>query len=243
MHTPTITPCDDAAAVARAGASRIAETAAAAVAARGRFTLVLSGGSTPKVMYRLLASDFKEQVRWQATHIFFGDERCVTPDHPDSNARMARESLLDHVPVPARQVHRVRGEAGPGPGAAEYDQVLRTQLSIDPESRFDITLLGMGSDGHTASLFPGREFSTDHGTLAAPAIAPPASPISDRITLTLEALALSRRILFLITGEDKRRMLRRVLKAARRGGDPGLPASMVTADRIEWIADRAALGL
>jgi len=137
--------------LAEAAAREFAAKAAEAFEEQGRFTVVLAGGSTPKVAYELLARDFVESIDWSRTHVFFGDERTVPPDHEDSNYRMAREALLEHVRVGS--VHRMRGELPPDEAAASYEDELRRFFG-EELPRFDLVLLGIGEDGHTASLFP-----------------------------------------------------------------------------------------
>jgi 6-phosphogluconolactonase len=155
----------DMAGLARAAAEYFVTLSAIAIAAHERFTVALAGGSTPRAMYALLTLDeFATRVDWSRVQVFWGDERCVPPDHPDSNYRMARTTLLDHVPLPVGNVHRIHGELEPVQAATEYQEVLRAFFSpsyvgreIDqtPVARFDLILLGMGDDGHAASLFPG----------------------------------------------------------------------------------------
>lgn len=241
MIEPKVFVLDDPAAVAREAARQIVFAARVADDHARSFTLVLAGGSTPKAVYRILAEGTSGLLHWPSTHILFGDERCVPPDHADSNYRMAHESLLSKVPIHEQCVHRIEGERGPDAGAHAYDRTLRSVLETAPDHLLDVVLLGMGADGHTASLFPGRGFAGDGELLAVPAIAPPASPIKDRITLTPKAIACSRHVIYLVTGAEKRDMLARVLDAAKHGGDPSLPASMVTsAGQVVWLVDRAA---
>ena len=142
-------------ALARAAAGHFVALSLEAVSAHGRFAVALSGGSTPKSMYSFLATtEFATRIDWTRVHIFWGDERCVPPDHPDSNYGMAREALLDHVPIPADNARRVHGEMEPAQAAEEYERMLRAFFT-QGQPRFDLILLGMGDDGHTASLFPG----------------------------------------------------------------------------------------
>jgi 6-phosphogluconolactonase len=156
----------DANSLARAAAEYFVTLAAEAITARRRFVVALSGGSTPRATYTLLASrEFASGVDWSCIHVFWGDERCVPPDHPDSNYSMARGVLLDKIPIPAENIHRIRGELNPGQAAAAYQAELEAVLGADgrfasrsqspPRRRLDLILLGMGADGHTASLFPG----------------------------------------------------------------------------------------
>ena len=137
-------------------AAFIAGLAAESIAARGRFTIALSGGSTPRPIYaRLAAADHAERIDWGKVHVFFSDERCVPPDDAASNYRMAREALLDHVPLPSANVHRMRGEEDPALAALAYEQDLQRLFRTSAAPAFDLICLGMGDDGHTASLFPG----------------------------------------------------------------------------------------
>ncbi len=219
-----------------AAAARIAEIAAQAVRARGRFSLALSGGSTPGAIYRHLARHAREQIEWPATHVWWGDERCVPHDHKDSNTRAAREALLDHVPIPAANVHLVPTHLAPDACAAEYERELR---AFDRRTPLDLTLLGLGADGHTASLFPGGTALAERDQWVVHTAAPPASPVRDRVSFTLPLIGSSRRAVFLVTGAEKRDVVRRVLAA--RAGDPLLPASLVRArDPVEWLVDSGA---
>jgi 6-phosphogluconolactonase len=204
--------------------------------------VALAGGSTPRSLYRLLADDkgpYRTRVPWESTHVFFGDERMVPPDDPDSNARMAFESLLRHVPVPGEQVHRIRGEnPDPDRAAEEYEEMLRVtfRLAGREEPRFDLVLLGLGADGHTASLFPGDLALRETVRLAVPSTAP--LPPSARVTLTLPVLNAASSVLFLVTGASKSPAVQRV----RRGED--LPAARVRPQNgsLLWLCDRAAAG-
>jgi len=141
----------DASEVAERARREVLARATRAIRARGAFTIALSGGATPRALYERLAAS--ERVDWARWHVFFGDERCVPPHHADSNAGMVCDALLDRVPIPSRQVHRMRGEAEPVAAAAEYERALLGHFGGPP--RFDVVLLGLGADGHTASLFPG----------------------------------------------------------------------------------------
>ncbi|MGH7536268.1 MAG: 6-phosphogluconolactonase, partial [Gemmatimonadales bacterium] len=155
---PGLVVLADPAALAQEAAERFAGIAAKALARAGRFTVALTGGSTPKRLYTLLAAEpYRSRLPWPETHVFWGDERCVPPDHPESNYRMAHDALLRHLPIPPAQIHRMHGEdPDPERAAAEYEQCLRTVFAPRAGTlpRFDLVLLGMGADGHTASLFP-----------------------------------------------------------------------------------------
>jgi 6-phosphogluconolactonase len=232
----------DAEAVARAAAEEVVEAAARAIAERGRFTVALAGGSTPRRLYALLADaagPFRGRVAWDRVHAFFGDERHVPPDHPDSNFRMAREALLGHVAVAS--VHRMRGEL---PDAAEAARAYEAELgrffaldpAKDPPPRLDLVLLGLGPDGHTASLFPGTDVLEERRRWVA---APRVERLgTDRITLTLPVLDRARRVVFVVSGAEKAEAVARVLApdeapppAARVRPEPGA---------LRWILDRAA---
>ncbi|MFP4393886.1 MAG: 6-phosphogluconolactonase [Anaerolineales bacterium] len=224
----------DALALARGAAQHVMMWEAAALAERDRFVIALAGGSTPRQTYTLLATDaFAEQLDWERIHVFWGDERCVPPTHPESNYRMARETLLDHVPIPAPHVHRIPGELGPEEAAATYARELRALFGADP-IRFDVILLGLGRDGHTASLFPGTEALQMDDRPVAANYAPRLE--SWRITLTLPVINAARHVGFIVSGEHKAETLARV-----QAGSP-LPAARVRPDpgQLVWLVDEAA---
>jgi 6-phosphogluconolactonase len=232
----------DTAALMKQAALRIATWATEAIAARGRFTLVLSGGSTPRALYALLASDeLVSQIDWSRADFFWGDERCVPPDHPDSNYRMARESLLDPIHADPAHVHRMRGEELPERAAAAYDEHLHKFFRIppgDPPPRFDIVLLGMGADGHTASLFPGTPALAEVERWVVPNRAQPSG--LPRLTLTLPVLNAAAHVQFLVAGADKAERVKQVLE--QTPGADELPANAVrpTDGQLEWMLDAAA---
>lgn len=213
-------------------ARRIARTAATAVADRGRFSLALSGGSTPRGTYETLASaPLRDTVAWQSVHVFWSDERCVPPDHPDSNYRMARLALLDRVPLPGANIHRIAGELPPEKAAHRYEGEL---------APLDLALLGLGPDGHTASLFPGAP-APSAGRLAVAVYAEHLH--SWRVTLTPAALNTARHVLFLVEGAEKAAALAATLEGPL---DPvRWPAQGITgaSGEADWIVDRAAAGL
>jgi len=237
----------DAAGVADAASSRVAEAARRAVAARGRFAIALAGGSTPGPTYaRLAEGPLRDDVPWEATEVFWGDERCVPADHPDSNARMARENLLDRVPVPGERIHPIRAwEPDPEVAADLYERELRRVLAPAGERtpRLDLVLLGLGPDGHTASLFPGTAALEEEDRLVAvvrasePGLRPPRV---ERITLTPAAINAARTIVFLVTGEGKAGAVAAVL--AEHGDDAAWPARRIRpADgEVVWLLDGAA---
>jgi 6-phosphogluconolactonase len=230
----------DPAGLCRAAADLIATTAAAAVAARGRFTLALSGGNTPRAVYELLAAEYATRLPWDSSHLYFGDERCVPPENADSNYRMAAEALLTRIPGLTDRTARIEGERSPLEAAQRYDAVLRKAF-VDGTT-FDIALLGIGEDGHTASLFPGSQALDERTRWAIATEAPPTMKTRQRVTLTYPMFASSRAVVFLAAGPDKRRILADVLAQA---GNPAAryPASRITArEQLMYLVDQAALG-
>lgn len=232
---PVIDAEDDAEALAFEVACFIA---ARVSSAPERFSLCLSGGSTPKRAYALLA-DLGASLDWQKVHLFWGDERFVPPDHRDSNFRMAREALIDRVPIPDAQVHPIpTNAASPEEAAALYEAILQNfygSKTLDPERQlFDVTLLGLGEDGHTASLFPGTKALDERAAWVTSIVGVKPEP---RISLTYPALQSSRVILFVVSGAKKRDILARVL-----ANDMTLPAArLATGGSIHIFADRAAI--
>ena len=203
-----------------------------ALAQKNSFTVALSGGSTPKILYQVLAAEFREQVPWASTHFFWSDERHVPPDQPDSNYRMAHEALLSRVPVPESNVHRVRGENPSAQEAAdEHEKIIFPRL--------DLILLGLGTDGHTASIFPGSDVLHETKRLVA---APWVEKLNAyRITLTLPLLNTGASILFLVSGAEKAQIVKEVLEGPKK-----YPAQFVqpTNGELIWMLDRdAAAGL
>ena len=227
------------AALADAAAARTAEALTEAIDARGTASLVLAGGSTPEPVYRRLATAHADALDWAKVHVFWGDERCVPPDHPDSNYRMAHEAFLDPLPIPETQIHRMRCERGVEDAVDAYAMVLRTFFE-DNDALFDVTLLGLGEDGHTASLFPDSPLIDTPSGWVAHAEAPPSSPITDRLTLTLPALSASRLVLFLVSGEAKREALDAILHPTGNGLVPA--ARVRPVGSLEWFVDEAAHG-
>src|SRR5580704_9026597 len=182
------------------------------MADRGVFRVALSGGQTPRAAYDLLGTErLRNAVSWSDTLIYFGDERCVPPTDEQSNYRMAQRALLDKVPIPAANVHRIRGEADPGIAANEYASILRADLGDAPQ--FDLMLLGLGRDGHTASLFPGMEPDTDDEALVRAAYAKP--QMLWRITVTPKVINLARNVVFAVQGPDKAEILAQVYEGPR----------------------------
>jgi 6-phosphogluconolactonase len=239
-----VTLCETPEVVASTAAGRFVVLARTAIATRGRVCIALAGGQTPEALYRLLAqAPCRDAIDWNRVEILWGDERCVPPDHPDSNYRMAREALLGRVPIPADNVHRMRGGMLDSIAAArEYEEVLRRvcRVHVDVLPRLDLCLLGLGPDGHTASLFP-----------ASPAVRERKRWVragwveklgSWRLTLTPPVINNARHVLFLVTGRDKAEAVRAVLQGPAEPDH--LPAQIVRAarGRVEWLLDRDAAG-
>ena len=237
--TPSVRVFDDPEQVAREAAGLFVRLSIEAVSERGSFSVALSGGTTPRRIYELLASDdYCTQVSWGNVHIFFGDERTVAPDHPDSNYRMANEALLSHVSIPAKNVHRVDGVGDASANASQYESELREFFGDAAWPRLDLVMLGMGDDGHTASLFPGTTALAEERAWV---VANWVEKFQTwRITLTAPAINAARRVLFLVTGATKAERLREVLKGER---DPTrLPSQLISPrdGTLEWFVDRAA---
>jgi len=194
----------------------ILQSAAEAIAARGKFTIVLAGGNTPRAVYRLLRD---AQADWAHWHIYHGDERCLAPDHVDRNSLMARQAWLQYVPIPESQIHDIPANLGPLEGARDYAQTLKNVGS------FDLTLLGLGEDGHTASLFPDHEI--DNSADAVPVFNSPKPP-AERVTLSQLRINNSRKVLFLVTGAGKQQAVDNWRKGI------AIPAALISAkDSLE----------
>ncbi|HYJ47211.1 MAG TPA: 6-phosphogluconolactonase [Pyrinomonadaceae bacterium] len=230
---------EDSPEVARAAAERFVEVAGEAVKESGRFSVALSGGSTPKLAYALLASDeYKERLDWSKVHIFFGDERCVPPDDAESNYHMANVTMLSRLPIPAPNVHRIQGVGDAAANARLYEDELRTYFSDAAWPRFDLVLLGMGDDGHTASLFPNSSALSEHEAWVAANWVEKFNAY--RITLTAPAINHAAHIIFLVTGAGKAARLSEVLSDEGAGGQ--FPSQLIKPldGTLEWFVDRAA---
>ena len=244
---PAIRVLPDRGAIARAAAELFTSAAGDARERGGTFSVALAGGSTPRDLYRLLADEgepFRARLPWEALRLFWGDERHVPPDHPDSNYRMARETLLERAPIPAQNVHRIHAEEpDAGRAAGEYEETIAAAFRLAPDGlpRFDLILLGLGPEGHTASLFPGSPALHDGEHLVA---APWVEKLgAHRITLTPRALNAAARVVFLVAGEEKAPALREVLAG---DASPDLyPARIVrpTDGELLWLLDAEAANL
>jgi 6-phosphogluconolactonase len=225
-------------ALADAVARHIAKCADESIAATGRFILALSGGSTPEAAYqRLTTDDRRLAIDWRLIHILWGDERCVPPDDPRSNYRMAKEALLDRVPIPAEHIHRIRGEDDPETAASDYERELRRILD---HGEIDLVLLGLGEDGHTASLFPGQPAVHETERWVRAVRAPDGKLW--RVTLTPGILNRARSVTFLVSGANKAATLQRVLEQPFT--PDALPAQAIrpARGRVTWMVDQAAAG-
>ncbi len=217
-----------------------------AIAGRGRAHIALTGGSTPRSLYQLLATPaYQSRIDWSRVEIWFGDERTVPPNHPESNYGMADAALLSHVPLPASNIHRMEGAGRPVEVAAQrYSDALSASFALAPGMfpRFDLIWLGMGPDGHCASLFPGTAALdiTDRTCVAnhVPQLQ------TDRITLTFPVLNNAARVAFLVAGEEKAGMVARVLEDRRVGNEPSLPSQRIhpTSGQLLWLLDIDAAG-
>jgi len=227
----------DAGAVAAAAAREVAQVLAAAARAHGSASMALAGGRTPRGLYRCLALDHRDDIAWDRVHVYWGDERDVPHDDERSNYRMARESLLDHVPVRPECVHPMPAVPNePGRAAAQYEHTLRSHFDTEWPT-FDLVLLGLGGDGHTASLFP-RSPALDEASRWVVATTAPVEP-HGRLTLTLPVLTHSRSIFVVVSGSSKADALRCALAD---GPDRGCPASLLRTARspVVWWADAQA---
>ena len=198
--------------------------------------VALAGGSTPRAAYEqaaVMASD------WSALTCWFGDDRCVPPDHEHSNYAMAKAALFDRIDGPPPTVRRIEGELGPDPAASAYEQELR-EVFGDGVPAFDLILLGLGPDAHTASLFPGEAALGEHERLAVGVETPGMAPLVSRVTLTLPVLNAAREVMFLVKGEDKAEAARRAFADAP---DPGAPSSLVRPAKCTVLLDPAAAAL
>lgn len=225
-------------------AQEFVRLAGEAVRAKGYFSVVLSGGNTPRGLYLTLASDvYREQVPWSDVHLFWGDERCVLPDHPESNYRMACEALIHRVPIPKENIYRIPSEREDRVRAAmEYEQTLKTffHLNAGAFPRFDLILLGMGEDGHTASLFPFTSALDETNRFVSSNYVEKLGVY--RFTLTVPALNQAREVIFLISGASKAPVLREVLEGDYQ--PQRLPAQLIQPvnGRLLFIVDRMAAG-
>lgn len=235
-RAPSVHVYPDAAALGNAAAALLARVARESLEARGSFSLVLSGGSTPRPTYELLAGTFARLVPWGRTYVFFSDERVVPASDARSNYAMARDALLSRVSIPPANVHAMPTEgATPAELAARYESTLRSH------GAFDLAVMGMGADGHTASLFPGDAALSESERWVLAVRAPGGTEVRDRLTLTLPALNRARHVMFLVTGGEKSGAVARVLRPGSGPTETPLPAALVRGQHAtEWLLDEAA---
>lgn len=232
----TITVCRDLEALSHAAAELFAAEARQAVQTRGRFSVALAGGNTPRRTYELLGQEpLRTLVPWHHAHIFWGDERCVPVDDPRNNARMARLALFDHVPIPPDQIHPMVCDGSPREAAVKYEALLH-RFFASGSSRFDLILLGLGENGHTASLFPGTAVLEQHRRWVGHVYV--AEEGLHRLTLTAAAINQAALVVFLVSGEGKGPILQKVLAEEARN-PPSLPALLIkpAGGRLLWLVD------
>ena len=206
---------------------------------RGSAAIALSGGSTPRSVYELLATDqFRGKVDWNTTHLFWGDERCVPPNAPDSNYRMVKESLLDKVPVPSTNIHRAKGELLPVEAAHQYEDEIRKHFGSATPA-FDLLLLGIGEDGHTASLFPGTAALSERSRVVTEVFVPKLN--AHRVTLTFPVINNAGRVVILVSGKTKASIVREILEV-RPGKYPSEQVSP-TSGSLYWYLDADAASM
>jgi 6-phosphogluconolactonase len=233
----------DGTAIAKRAAQEFVRAAAAAVREKGSFSVALAGGSTPKALYSLLVNDpaLRSQVPWDKIHLFFGDERHVPPDHPDSNFLMATEAMISKSPLKPEQVTRIKGEYFDAEQAAlEYEKALREYFKLKEGEypRFDLLLAGMGNEGHTLSLFPGTKALHADGRLVVRNWIGKLN--TERVTLTAPAASNAAQVIFMVTGADKAQALKSVLEGPFEPDQ--LPAQLLQPQngRLLWLVDTAA---
>jgi 6-phosphogluconolactonase len=233
----------DANAVAERAASLFMLAAQESASARGAFTAVLSGGSTPHALYAQLARQTASvKIPWRRVHLYWGDERCVPPDDPASNYGMACATLIDKVPIPPENVHRMHGEDEPEAAARAYEQQIlappaRAAAHSADVPVFDLVLLGLGADGHTASLFPHTDAVNEQHRLVVVNLAPDGG---SRLTLTLPVIDAARRVFFVVTGGEKAGMVAEVLEGLRMPAAVPAQGVMPSAGTLTWLLDEAA---
>ena len=228
-------------AMSQAAADLFVSLSRDALASKGRFAVAFSGGTTPRRFLSLLAtSPYQERITWASMYIFWADERCVPRGHPDSNYKLVHEALLSKVPIPEENIHWINGEKKPEQAAREYEDSLRQFFETQSFPVFDLIILGVGVDGHTASLFPGTTAVHERTRIALPVYAEVPKP--DRVTLTLPVLNNASQVLFLASGREKAVVLHEI----HEDGNPKLyPAGLVRPvhGRLTWLIDRGAASL
>ena len=236
----------DAGSVAHEAARRFTDLAREAIDSRGRFSVALSGGSTPGALFTLLAeAPYRERIPWAEVHLFWGDERWVPADDPESNFSLARETILNEVDLPRENIHPVPTDSETAEeGAVRYEQALRTFFASPGDtgdfSTFDLVHLGVGEDGHTASLFPDDPALLEAERWVLPVTTPPWRPPRERVTFTLPLINSARTVLFTASGSAKREVVRSIV-LDQTGGEKRYPAGMVKAtEDLVWYVDEEA---
>jgi 6-phosphogluconolactonase len=232
----------DKASVARFTAERLYRIIQATLEVNGRIAIALAGGTTFKPIYEMLAKDFGQYIDWQKVHLFFGDERCVPPEHEESNFRMVKEALIDHIEIPSANVHRMRGEDEPESAAAAYESELR-QFFTGEDGLFDLNLLGIGEDGHTASLFPHTDAIHEQEKWV---IAHHVEAKGNlwRITLSFPAILQSANIMFVAWGDGKSKALRAIIEGEYQPEEyPSQIIARSNHEHVVWAVDEAAASL
>lgn len=240
--TPQVHVYDDLEPLNRALADAWFKLLNAAIAERGRFTWALAGGSTPRALYQRIAQCYHKRVPWERVYVFWGDERLVPPDHEASNYRMAKEALLSHVPIPHDNVFSMAGTQSPDEAATLYERKMRAFWGRESNGfpSLDLVLLGLGEDGHTASLFPGHPVLEESQKWVAGLLGPDDHPPRERLTLTLPAINGANNVFFLVVGKGKREALNNLLN--EDAAAKGYPARHVKPQgSLHWFVDQAAM--
>jgi len=241
VSKPEIIIVRDVGELAHKAAEQFVALAGRAIAGAARFAVALSGGSTPRALYELLGStEYRERIDWRGVHLFWGDERCVPPDHSESNFGMVRESWISQIQIPAENIHRMEGEKEPRAAAAAYEQELQQFFAPAPGQmpRFDLILLGVGADGHTASLFPGSAALDEQERFV---VADYVEKLkAHRLTLTLPVINAAAQVTFLVSGASKADVVRRILRGSETAE---LPAAKVRSANgsLAWLITKDAL--
>lgn len=247
--SPEVRVFPDLEGLSREAAREVRRVVNEAVEQFGRCAIALAGGSTPRRLYEILARDERDEIPWANVHVFWGDERCVPPDHDASNMRLAHETLIDDVELPAANIHAVPVQAGsPDAIASAYEADLRAFFTGSTARssgwpRFDLVLLGIGGDGHTASLFPNSPALDAGERWVAPAQAPEDADVRDRVTLTLPAIDHARTAFVMTAGASKRAVVREILETPETAVMRYPAAQVHPRGRLVWWVDRAAIGL
>ena len=231
---------DDLQSLSRGAAELFQSLSCTVIATKGRFAVALSGGTTPRLLYTLLGSaPYQNTIDWPRIHLFWADERCVPSDHPESNYKLVRDTLLKNLSLPGKNVHNIQGEVDPTEAACAYEQDIKEFYGAVTFPSFDLIILGVGVDGHTASLFPGSSSVTEADRIAIPIYRK--DPQINRVTLTMPVINHASNILFLVAGKSKASVLQNILC---QGNSKGYPAGLVSTKSgiVEWFLDNEAAG-